>query len=410
MNPPIACLLAICSLVLVSCGGGGDDGGSGGTMNSTPPPPSTGNFVDSPVQGLQYTASPSGLSGVTGPDGEFKYQSGDIVTFTIGGATIGSAPAQPQITPFLGASIPSVLTDTPVNIAQLLLGLDTTPGSDRITLSATPPTLPPSTCIICSHFDTDMAAAGIPLASEADAITHLKRQFAIWGSWATAVSPNQLQVVTFMPDGVYMMADDDDPATVGGADGMERGIYRWDPSTNILSYTVVVDTDGTGGLSKTSGIQSPPHTFVIDASGNSATFRFGPNPADQTIFTRVVDPTKQIVGAWRLAHLMFDPAREILPFAVLTLLPDGTFMVSSDRFDSTPAGIERGTYVSDEASETLTLTTTVDTNGEFGVNDSATLPATLVVHADTRSSINGEPSLTTSEGPDVVTFFRIKAP
>jgi hypothetical protein len=72
--------------------------------------------------------------------------------------------------------------------------------------------------------------------------------------------------------------------------------------------------------------------------------------------------------------------------------------------------MERGTYLYDETSENLTLTTTVDTNGDFGVNDSPTLPATTVVNAHTRNSINGEPILTTTEGLDSVVFYRVKAP
>jgi hypothetical protein len=212
----------------------GDGDGEGGPTSS--PPPSTGNFVDSPVHGLQYSASPSGLSGVTSEDGEFQYRSGDKVTFTLGRVTIGTAPAQTQITPFLGASIPSVITDTPVNIAQLLLGLDTTPGSDRITLSSTPPNLPLATCIICQNFDDQIATAGIRLASEAEAIAHLKSQFAIWGSWATAVTPNHLQVITFMPHGIYMLANDDDPTSPEG--------NRWDRAANLslgclYKYTVL---------------------------------------------------------------------------------------------------------------------------------------------------------------------------
>ena len=72
-------LLSIACLVLVSCGGG--DGVGTGTGTS---PTLTGVLVDSPVQGLSYSSRPSGLSGRTGPNGEFQYKSGDEVYFTLG--------------------------------------------------------------------------------------------------------------------------------------------------------------------------------------------------------------------------------------------------------------------------------------------------------------------------------------
>jgi hypothetical protein len=292
MNHISAWFTAGFAILLVSCGGGGDGGSA-----TTSAPVSTGYFVDSPVQGLGYDTT-SGLSGVTGPNGEFQYRSGDVVNFTIGGTTIGSAAGQPQITPFFNMLVPHLAGALPVNIARLLLQLDTTGGTDRITLPTTSPSFPFGTCFNCVNFADQMAAAGIPLASEAEASAHLKAQFAILGSWATAAAPGQLQVITFMPDGTYLFADDDDPTIPGGADGMELGTYRWDASSNILSFSVAVNTDGSGGLSKISPNPATPPTFVIDGSGNASTFHFGPNPADQMTFTRVSDPTKPIVGAW----------------------------------------------------------------------------------------------------------------
>jgi hypothetical protein len=41
--------------------------------------------------------------------------------------------------------------------------------------------------------------------------------------------------------------------------------------------------------------------------------------------------------------------------------------------------MERGTYVYDATTGNVTFTTTVDTNGANGVNDSPTLPAIVVV-------------------------------
>lgn len=401
-------VVSVMALTLTACGGG--DGGGGGT-----PPPSTGVFIDSPVQGLSYSSAPSGLSGLTGPNGEFLYRAGDRVTFSIGGYVLVGMDAspvlgQPQVTPFIflgNTSVPSVTDVGPVNLARLLLALDTVPGGETITLPATPPILPVPTNFGSAIFDTEMANAGIPIASKADAIVHLQKQFAIWGSWSTAVTPNELQVITFMPDGTFILAHDDDPLVAGGVDGMEGGTYRWNATTNELTYTVAVNTDGTGGLSHPSASQTTPYTFVIDSSGNSAVFHFGPNGSDQIVFTRVIDATKPFVGSWKLVEPIADFS------TVLTVFPDGTFMVASDAIDTEPAGMERGTYVYDATTGNVTFTTTVDTNGAFGVNDIPILllPADDVVQANFVGSLIQIDTLRITEAPnEFVDFDRVRVP
>ncbi len=68
--------LAIASLV--GCSGGG----SGST------PTKTGYFIDSAVEGLEYTSG--NTTGITGADGSFKYEEGKPVTFKIGSMILGS--------------------------------------------------------------------------------------------------------------------------------------------------------------------------------------------------------------------------------------------------------------------------------------------------------------------------------
>jgi len=94
---------------LAACGGGGGGGAvsSGGNGNpdgendeTTPPEVTynTGKFIDSPVQGLRYS-TPS-LSGLTDVDGTFRYNDDEVVTFSLGGVTIGEAVGASVITPF----------------------------------------------------------------------------------------------------------------------------------------------------------------------------------------------------------------------------------------------------------------------------------------------------------------------
>jgi hypothetical protein len=250
-----------------------------------------------------------------------------------------------------------------------------------------------------------MASAGIPIASEADAIAHLQKQFAIWGSWTTAATPNELQVITFMSDGTFILAHDADPLVAGGIDGMEGGTYHWNATTNELTYTVAVNTDGTGGLSHPSASQTPPYTFVIDPAGNTAVFHFGPNMSDQIVFTRVTDASNTLVGAWKVPS---DSG--ISP--VLTFLSDGTFTTASDALDTTaPAGMERGTYVYDATTGNVTFTTTVDTNGAFGANESPRLPGVEVVNMVVTETLGLDDFLLVEYEPRSYIYFdRVRVP
>jgi hypothetical protein len=208
-----------------------------------------------------------------------------------------------------------------------------------------------------------------------------------------------------MPDGRFMVAHDDDPPVAGGVDGMEGGTYRWNATTNELAYSVTVDTDGTGGLSHPNASQTPPYTFVIDLTGNSAVFHFGPNVSDQIVFTRVIDANNLLVGAWKVP--VFGSGLS----PVLTFLPDGTFTVASDQADSDPAGMERGTYVYDATTGNVTFTTTVDTNGANGANDSPTLPAIVVVQMIVTEALGQFDFLQVQFAPNsFIHFDRVRVP
>jgi hypothetical protein len=366
-------VVSVMALTLTACGGGGDGGGTQPVAA-----PSTGVFIDSPVQGLSYSSAPSGLSGLTGPNGEFLYRAGDRVTFSIGGYVLVGMDASPvlgqtQVTPFIflgNTSVPSVTHVGPVNLARLLLALDTVPGGETIAPFQQRHLYCQCLRILGLRFLTPrwqtwgfdrLGGRCHRTPSEAVAIWELVYRRHM----------NELQVITFLPDGTFICTMT--ALVAGSVDGMERGTYQWNATTNELTYTVAVNTDGTGALSHPSASQTPPYTFVIDPTGNTAVFHFGPNVSNQIVFTRVIDANNLLVGAWKV------PVFESGLFPVLTFLPDGTFTVATDQADSDPAGMERGTYVYDATTGNVTFTTTVDTNGENGVNDSPTLPAKVDV-------------------------------
>ncbi len=110
--------LLISTLLIITftgCGGGGSSGGSGVVT-------ATGVFKDSNVSGLSYVSGSQ--SGVTGSDGSFTYEVGQLVTFSIGGITIGTTKGKSVITPIDLVSGGNTNTAEVQNIIRFLMMLD----------------------------------------------------------------------------------------------------------------------------------------------------------------------------------------------------------------------------------------------------------------------------------------------
>lgn len=116
-------LLIALTLSACSGGGGGGGGSSAGGSNNGGGQAASGNFVDSPVNGLEYSVN-GGARQLTRADGGFDYTAGDSVTFFVGNiemGTISPDPAQTFATPTtLAAGNEAAAT----NIARLLQTLD----------------------------------------------------------------------------------------------------------------------------------------------------------------------------------------------------------------------------------------------------------------------------------------------
>mgnify|MGYP006149077591 FL=1 len=90
----IFCASVLSLAILAGCGGGGD-----GTPAAAPTPVTTqGQLTNSPIDGVSYSAAPSGLMGTTANGGLFDFQAGDTVTFNIAGLEI-AVPGGARITP-----------------------------------------------------------------------------------------------------------------------------------------------------------------------------------------------------------------------------------------------------------------------------------------------------------------------
>ncbi len=92
-----------------------------------------GQLVDGPVEGVQFESG--SVRGVTGPNGEFRFEDGSDVRFYIGDIMLGQpVPAKTLMSPI--DLVPGGDLDTPevINIARLLQSLDAIPGDERITI------------------------------------------------------------------------------------------------------------------------------------------------------------------------------------------------------------------------------------------------------------------------------------
>ena len=93
-----------------------------------------GRLVDGPVEGVRFVSG--SLSGVTGPDGQFQFEEGARIQFSIGDIALGEAvPAKALMSPLDLIPGGDMNTNAVINIARLLQSLDAVPGDERITIS-----------------------------------------------------------------------------------------------------------------------------------------------------------------------------------------------------------------------------------------------------------------------------------
>ncbi len=119
MKNILSSLFLLSTLSLIGCGGGSS---STPSTNLT----QTGVFIDAPVAGLAFNASPSGETGTTNPAGEFKYKNGDRITFLMGALELGDG------VPDSNKEIKITQLDKFILVGQLLQTLDTDADENKI--------------------------------------------------------------------------------------------------------------------------------------------------------------------------------------------------------------------------------------------------------------------------------------
>ncbi|HWP19044.1 MAG TPA: hypothetical protein VNO84_07940 [Burkholderiaceae bacterium] len=382
------------SAVLAGCGGGGSDSDSSGPGNPPPTASATGVFTDAPVNGLNYTASPSGASGVTGDTGTaggFRYEPGDTVTFTLGGLQLGQAQGAPSVSP---ADIAGRDANKAMNLMVLLQSLDSDADEGVIkislpagtSLSNVPLTAEPATFAAAPALTTAIAAAGgTPVTPEA-AMAHARAQFwkSIAGVWVIEVADGGSVIIRFDDQGRYLLGETGVRDDAGGP-GVEHGSITWDPATLEATAVVTEETNGEWGLSHPQGGK-----FLLRYDGERLYVRDIASAADDwTTFRRGRNSATQLPGFWAL----LDPGQETAPFVVQTfafggngsyLMIDPIGDVAEGEGDESCGGpgVESGSYSLEGG--TLKLTTIhVDTNGCAGLNEP--LSPTVNVPTELRS-------------------------
>lgn len=111
--------IAISSLLLAGCNS--DSSTTNTSTSNNKPFIISGVFHDAATEGLEYSTTSNPSAQYTNADGYFLYQSGDEITFKVGGVVLGKALASAKLSP---ADLSGGLNDKAINIAQLLQTLD----------------------------------------------------------------------------------------------------------------------------------------------------------------------------------------------------------------------------------------------------------------------------------------------
>lgn len=336
--------LAVAITAVAACGGDGSSSGGGATPAATPS--ETGVFVDSAVAGINYSTSPSGMSGKTNALGEYNYEEGDTVTFSIGGTSLPPVAASGRVTPADMSDDADIVT----NVLQLLQTLDEDGNPDNgISIGDQAHNLLDGVSLdvtgAAGDFDSQAETAiGETLVSEEQANEHFaqSQQADLRGSWvfvepagesSNGQGPNgeEINVITFLDGQRYIVAhkygnEDQGAATV------EWGFYSWDPVSGQLSTEVSLESDSDGGLGN--------GTDTLRLVGDE--LHLGSEEGAETPFMAVESSSNPYVGSW------YFPEGE--DFNVLTILDGSNYVVAhsnnAEAYTGEPvsASSEWGTY------------------------------------------------------------------
>lgn len=401
---------------LSACGGGGD------AAPATPPPKLTGVFTDAPVGGLNYTCSPSGLSGTTDAEGHFEFRDGDTVVFSVGSVAFPPVTATGTVTPreiaaeIVAADGSATVEDVSTNLFVFFQSLDTDddpntvtfPDLDAVTFSPPTFTVPPATFqeeMATSVAQIEDAVPGLQLevVTVEEALAHAAEQGAVLlaGTWrlrSTRQSGLPVDLaITFFPNGTYLKGglENDSNCDVEGSDpggnGAEFNTYEWNSLTGEFTTGVPqINTDGGCGLEGrspgTAALQVQGdelrfyqlETSVESCANDAGTFGAYIDGRDACVFTltRADNEPTTIVGSFGFRDFS-EPGPTVLTIERTGASSYRYILVEANKGRNTPIentpddntdGIEIGTFTLDASGITQGVTPSVDTNDSGGLD------------------------------------------
>jgi len=409
-------LLVLASLVLAvtaGCGGGG-----GGGAGPAPSVARTGIFIDSAVSGMQYvtknSAGATTHSGITNALGEFQYDIGDTVTFSIGALVFPTVAATGTLTPLtLAGGSTDITTNQPAtNIARLLQSLDNNGNlNDGITIPAGAAAVAVAVDfnVSAATFETNPAVINLvansgstttSLVTEAAAQAHVTAtmQNRIVGAWGSTGAGGSFSYLILFSDNTFAYGEYgpnvQEPLL---ENGLEVGTYSYDSTTGNITFNVTYD-DNTSSTPDGSGvgtIGTPTITNATLSNGDKTLTAAG----NQLVLSKIDFGISPISGVWRYNS---GVAGE---FSILMLTDDGVLVFAENRLnpvEPTVNGLEVGTYGYSSTTGKITINLTFDDNTSSAPEGSGVGTIGTPTVADAALS-NGGTTLTLAGGVLVLT-------
>ena len=156
------------------------------------------------------------------------------------------------------------------------------------------------------------------------------------------------------------------PPTPRAANGFERGTYTWNAATSVFAVVTRQDTNGGAGINGLNGVQG----FTFTVTGDNAVAAIPPGQCDGPALFALprcasIGGPGTIVGGW-----LAETRRSMTVPSILVLLANGDYYFAQDgEADSNGHdGIEKGTWAWNAATGDFVATTSVDTNGQWGLS------------------------------------------
>ncbi len=352
-----------------------DDGDDSNTPNQSQSQAQPGVFLDSPVANFNYELNGSGVIESTNDNGEFDFDMGDDIMFSIGSLSFPQVTAKEVITPLDLAGTFSITDQKATNMARFLQSLDEDGNlSNGITIPEAA-----SANAVQVDFDVDATtfennpdviyllensgSVNTKLITAEDAQAHLAQSIGGQTQSSTVQAWRYIEGELFyylflFADNTFLFAEREEKSF-----GLETGVYSHNTGNGDLIFNILYD-DNAPGMDYGAG----------DIGVTGATDAFVTNGGTQIeidnsefIGYRADFNGVPVQGVWRYTN-----GEE---FNYLALFDDGTFLYAENDLSTQNTlenGIEKGTYTYDSNIGMLTFNITFDDNdpgNDSGIGD-----------------------------------------